>query len=211
MNQLKASWQNTEGDSMDKYDAANDHYCYPGTTTLKNKLNIHDIDELEKAEKDITAISTRRITFRYPPYDLEYMKNLHRQLFSDLYDWAGKCRSVDIRKGGTQFCNCGRIIAESQKIFSSLKEENWLQGLPRDGFCSKLAEYYCELNMIHPFREGNGRVQRILFEHLSLAAGYDLDWEDITPDEWIQANIDGVRVNYDPMSEIFNRVVTICA
>lgn len=63
--------------------------------------------------------------------------------------------------------------------------------------------------MIHPFREGNGRVQRMLFEHLALSAGYDLDWADIQQREWIQANIDGVAVNYEPMSEIFKRIVKV--
>lgn len=195
---------------MDRYDARNDHYCYAGTTTLKNKLNIKDMDDLEKAEREVTAITARRIGFRQPPYNLEYMRTLHRQLFSDLYQWAGDLRDLDISKGGTRFCNCGRIIPESQKLFGGLQQENWLKNLPKKEFCEKLAEYYCELNMIHPFREGNGRVQRLLFEHLALAAGYDLDWHDIAKVEWIQANIDGVNVYYDPMANIFKRIVTIC-
>ena len=195
---------------MDKYDATNDHYCYRGSSTLKNKLNIENMDELEKAEREITAITVRKITYRPPPYSLEYMENLCRQLFKDLYDWAGEHRSVDISKGGTRFCNCGRIIAESNKLFKRLEIDNWLKNLPKDDFCNKLAEYYCEFNMIHPFREGNGRVQRMLFEHLALSAGYDLDWADIQQQEWIQANIDGVAVNYEPMSKIFKRIVRIC-
>lgn len=68
--------------------------------------------------------------------------------------------------------------------------------------------HYCELNMIHPFREGNGRVQRILFEHLALSAGYELDWADIDPQEWIDANIDGVAVDYRAMAGLFDRIVT---
>ena len=107
---------------MDRYDACNDHYCYTGTATLKNKLNIKDMDEFEKAEREVTAITARRIGFRRPPYNLEYMKNLHRQLFSDLYQWAGDLRGVDISKGGTRFCNVSRVIAESQKIFGGLQK-----------------------------------------------------------------------------------------
>lgn len=196
---------------MDKYDAVNDRYCYQGTNILINKLNIKTMDELEEAEREITAITARRVEFNHPPYDLEYMRTLHYKLFSELYDWAGEIRSIDISKGGTRFCNCGRVIAESQKLFGHLDGENWLQNLPREEFCNKLAEYYCEINMIHPFREGNGRVQRLLFEHLSLAASYDLDWGDVAQDEWIQANIDGVNVNYEPMSKIFKRIITHCA
>ncbi|MEO5793954.1 MAG: putative adenosine monophosphate-protein transferase Fic [Rhodoferax sp.] len=195
---------------MDKYDASNDHYCYSGTNTLKNKLDIKDMDTLEKAEREITVITAEKIIFKYPPYDLSYMQMLHSLLFSDLYDWAGNIRNVDISKGGTRFCNCQRIEPESKKLFGSLEKENWLQNIGKEVFCKKLGEYYCEINMLHPFREGNGRVQRLLFEHLSLAAGYDLDWADVSADEWIQANIDGVNVKYASMEKIFNRIITSC-
>ncbi|WP_444995022.1 putative adenosine monophosphate-protein transferase Fic [Aliikangiella sp. IMCC44359] len=193
---------------MDKYDTVSDHYCYKGTFVLKNKLNIKNMAELERAEREITAFTINNVRYKAPPYNLEYMKMLHRQLFSELYEWAGEFRNVDISKGATRFCNCSRVIAESQKIFSNLLKDKWLSGLLKESFCAKLAEYYCEFNMIHPFREGNGRVQRLLFEHLSLSAGYELDWSGIKRAEWIQANIDGVFVNYEPMEKIFTRIVT---
>ncbi|RMV79939.1 Cell filamentation protein Fic [Pseudomonas caricapapayae] len=193
---------------MDRYDASHDHYCYPDSSVLKNRLNIQGMDDLEAAEREITAITVNRIKYVAPPYSLDTLKRLHHQLFSDLYAWAGKVRSVDISKGGTRFCTSARIEAEALKIFAGLEKINWLKELEKDAFCGHLAEYYCELNMIHPFREGNGRVQRILFEHLALSAGYELDWESISQDEWVQANIDGVDVNYGPMKDIFNRIVT---
>lgn len=192
---------------MDKYDASNDHYCYPGSSTLVNLLNIKNMEALEAAERDITAKTVENITFSEPPYNLAYMKNLHSELFSVLYRWADEIRTVDISKGGTRFCTCSRIDAESIKLFESLARDGWLNGLGRENFCEKLAEYYCEFNMIHPFREGNGRVQRLLFEHLALAAGYELNWEYVDKDEWIQANIDGVFVNYEPMKNIFLNAV----
>ena len=88
-----------------------------------------------------------------------------------------------------------------------MEKEEWLKGLNKNDFCEKLAEYYCEFNMIHPFREGNGRVERLFFEHLALSNGYVLDWSDIDREAWIQANIDGVYVNYEPMRNIFRKVV----
>ncbi|EPM66973.1 cell filamentation protein Fic [Pseudomonas syringae pv. theae ICMP 3923] len=193
---------------MDRYDASHDCYCYPTSSVLRNRLNIQDMDDLEAAEREITASTVTRVHYTAPPYSLENMKQLHRQLFSDLYEWAGEIRTVDISKGGTRFCTCARIEAEALKIFTKLQEVDWLRKQDKDSFCGLLAEYYCELNMIHPFREGNGRVQRIFFEHLALSAGYELDWENISQEEWIQANIDGVDVNYGPMKKIFNRIVT---
>lgn len=193
---------------MDKYDAAHDHYCYPGTTVLKNKLNIQDEKGLEEAERRVTEVTIGSVRYADPPYDLDYMAALHQQLFDRLYDWAGTVRNVDIAKGGTRFCNCRRIEAEAAKIFAGLENEDWLAGLYEDEFCGRLAEHYCELNMIHPFREGNGRVQRLLFEQLALSAGFQLDWESVTAEEWLAANIDGVRVNYEPMEQIFARIVS---
>ncbi|MFK3791142.1 putative adenosine monophosphate-protein transferase Fic [Pseudomonas piscis] len=192
---------------MDKYDASNDHYCYPSSSVLRNKLNIQVMADLEAAERDITAVTVSRVVYVAPPYSLENFKVLHRKLFSDLYEWAGELRNVDIAKGGTRFCNWVRIEAEALKIFSALQKGSWLSGLDKEEFCKKLAEFYCELNMIHPFREGNGRVQRLFFEHLALSAGYELDWEDVSQSEWLEANINGVYVNYAPMTEIFKRIV----
>lgn len=193
---------------MDRYDASQDHYCYPGSSVLRNKLNIQTEEELEHAEREVTEFTITLVQYVAPPYSLESFKSLHFRLFSELYDWAGSVRTVDISKGGTPFCTCGRIEAESSKLFAALQRESWLVGLDRDVFCERLAEYYCEFNMIHPFREGNGRVQRLLFEHLALSAGYELDWQDVTQGEWIQANIDGVGVNYHPMEKIFKRIVS---
>lgn len=193
---------------MDKYDATNDHYCYPHSTVLKNRLDIRDLETLEAAERDITAITVDLVPYRAPPYSLDSLKAIHAALFSELYQWAGSIRTVDIAKGGTRFCHSQFIERYSERIFNDLEGENWLKGLPLDAFCERLAEHYCEINMIHPFREGNGRVQRILFEHLALSAGYELDWGTINQREWIQANIDGVQVNYAAMTGIFKRIVT---
>lgn len=193
---------------MDKYDAANDRYCYPDSLVLKNKLDIRDADTLVLAEKDFTRIRLEEIHYFPPPWNLTYLQHLHATLFSDLYTWAGQVRTIDIAKGGTRFCHCERIIPESEKLFQSLQREHWLCGLSHEVFCGKIAEYYCEFNMIHPFREGNGRVQRLFFEHLALSAGFTFDWAEVTVDEWLQANIDGVYVNYVPMQAIFMRIVT---
>lgn len=192
---------------MDRYDINNDRYCYPNTDVLINKLNIQDMDTLVNAEREITSFTIARVKFSYPPYSLCYMRELHYQLFSELYSWAGEIRTVDIAKVGTRFCTHWRIERESEKLFNQLERANWLQGLNKRNSCIQLAEYYIEFNMIHPFREGNGRVQRLLFEHLALSMGYTIDWGKIGREAWIEANIDGVRVNYEPMIAIFEKIL----
>jgi cell filamentation protein len=192
---------------MDKYDSSNDIYCYPNTNVLKNKLGITDGNVLEEAEREITSISIDYIKYADPPYHLEYLQAIHATLFYELYDWAGQLRSVDISKGNTRFCTATRIIPESIKLFNLLKKENYLAD-SGNNFAMKLAEYYAEFNMIHPFREGNGRVQRLFFEHLAAYNGYALDWSLISQTEWIQANIDGFHVEYQSLADIFQKVLT---
>jgi cell filamentation protein len=62
---------------MDKYDVGNDHYCYPNTAVLKNKLGITDEKIFERAERDITKTSTLYVKASNPPYHLEYLQHLH--------------------------------------------------------------------------------------------------------------------------------------
>jgi cell filamentation protein len=194
---------------MDKYDVSNDHYCYPNTAILKNKLGITEEKAFEEAEREITKISAHDVHVSEPPYNLKYIQNIHATLFSELYDWAGQTRNIDISKGGTKFCIASRITPEIEKLFKRLADENYLQNLSHSEFVKKLAEYYTEFNMIHPFREGNGRVQRLFFEHLAAYNDYALDWSSISENEWIQANIDGVYVKYEPLADIFERVLKV--
>jgi cell filamentation protein len=67
-----------------------------------------------------------------------------------------------------------------------------------------VADAYSELNVIHSFREGNGRSQRILFEPLIINAGFEIRWWGITPDEWITANIAAFHGDPRPMEHVFD-------
>lgn len=63
------------------------------------------------------------------------------------------------------------------------------------------------MNVVHPFREGNGRVQRILFEHIVVNAGYEISWWEVGAQKWIQANIDAVVCDYRALTEVFERCI----
>lgn len=192
---------------LDKYGAGEDPYCYPGTNVLRNLLNITNDDDLNEVERILSEIAASEIVFAPPPYDLPYLQRIHRQLFTDIYEWAGELRTVDISKGDTRFCIVTRIEAESQKYFRSLAKSNWFELLGRDELVLAVAELFGDLNVIHAFREGNGRAHRILFEHIIVNAGYEMNWWAVREVEWIQANIDAVVCDYTALARIFDRCI----
>ena len=182
----------------DKYGVTQDKYCYPGTDVLINLLDIRDAELLADAEAEFTA--HRYITYESSILNLSdcsfsHLKSLHYHLFQDLYDWAGTLRDVDISKGETRFCTWTRIEPEANKLFRELPA---LADCKRhNDLIEKVSDLFCELNMLHPFREGNGRVLRFFFEELLFTLGYDVTWPQITPQEWIEANIAGVNLNLE--------------
>lgn len=194
---------------MDKYGTGQDPYTYPNSSTLINKLNISDQNELSLAESQFSTLALQDIDFQSPPYDFSYLCSLHRQLFEDLYPWAGKIRTIAISKQDTRFCQPEFIEREANKIFAQLENKQFLVNLDFEAFCLEMAEFYIELNMIHPFREGNGRAQRLLFEHLAVACGYNLSFQNTSKEEWIHANILGcLRCDYSEMNAIMSKSLT---
>lgn len=152
-----------------------DPYVNPQTGVLLNKLGATDDHDLAEAERNLSGYALKGIrSHRYRTFSLETMKKIHKELFQDVYKWAGKIRTVDIAKGGTMFCRSEFIDSEADRIFSSLKKDNDLKGLDQEKFCEKAAELFCDVNMLHPFREGNGRAQRELIYHVAKNAGYNL-------------------------------------
>lgn len=192
---------------MDKYGVGQDKYCYLGTDVLKNKLNIHDAQVLSNAERDFTLLAVQDLEFCEPPYDLSYMQLLHKKIFGFIYDWAGDIREVEISKADTRFCTIHRIEPEAKKIFATLHKQNYFKKLSEAEFINAISELYADLNLIHPFREGNGRVQRLFFEHLVLHNDYIIDWNVVSKEHWIEANIHGVFCNFIPMINIFTRAL----
>lgn len=90
----------------------------------------------------------------------------------------------------------------------ALEQEDYLCGLPRDTFIERLSWFYGEINVLHPFRLGNGLTQRIFFEQLAIHAGYLLDWRDVDPAAWSTACQQGAMGDPDPLAAIFRKVVS---
>lgn len=173
---------------MSRYDT-DETYCYPGTDVLRNKAKITDANELDAYEGELSTL--RSIEILENPlagqFDLALLQRIHFALFQDIYDWAGKIRTVDISRGNSRFANVRFIESAANEIFDKLARENWLKGLDAGHLSKRLAHYLSEINALHPFREGNGRVQRIFISHLSQAAGYQLDYSDLEQEQIYQA------------------------
>lgn len=97
------------------YDAAADDYCYPGTTVLKNKLDLQDANELADFEAEV---SDARAGEEVPSGDLDFrhFKAIHRHLFQDVYDWAGETRTVRMSKDSSMFCYPENIESKAKKL-----------------------------------------------------------------------------------------------
>lgn len=184
-------------------------YCYPNSSVLKNKFNIKNDNELEIAEREYTSLSIAEIKINpiRGDFNLKHLQDIHKHVFKDIYSWAGEFRTVNILKG-TSFCNYLFLIDMGNEIFSKLKREHYLIGVDRTEIYYKLSYYLSEINALHPFREGNGRVQRIMIEYLAKVAGYELDFSHISEIEIIKASIDSFNCDLDKMIEIFKKITT---
>lgn len=165
--------------------------CYKGTTCLINKLDIRDEKQLDSVEAQITVakISILQHTPIVGNFDFEHYKAIHKFIFEDLYDWAGNPRVVDISKKGTSFVKAENIAEIAKACFGRLKNQNYFKNLGLDDFVEKITDFYCVTNNLHPFREGNGRTQRVFLSQLALNAGYEMNFSNIDADELILATI----------------------
>ncbi|ANI80951.1 putative adenosine monophosphate-protein transferase Fic [Kosakonia oryzae] len=192
----------------DKFGDGRDPYLYPGLNMMRNLLGIHQAQRLEQAAYELTALRAATLELGPLARGLPHLCAIHHHLYQDVFDWAGKFREVDIYEGDTRFCHFEYIEKEGNALMQQLEEEEWLCGLSSDAFIERLAHYYCEINVLHPFRLGNGIAQRIFFEQLALHAGYILDWRGIVPERWSAANQAGAMGDLDPLCAIFRKVVS---
>lgn len=179
--------------------------CYPGTTILINKFDIQDEEKLNEIE---SVLSSARYAEwlnvpQYVTFDFDHYRAIHRFLFSDLYDWAGEVRTVNISKKGTQFTPAENIERQAELIFKRLKECNYFKGLPHDEFVEEIVDFYCITNALHPFREGNGRTQRAFLTQLIRNAGYDISFADMDTELLMIATIQSAQGVTDLLKRIF--------
>lgn len=149
---------------------------------LENKLGITDPAELARAEEKRSKTNAARLfesggLRKMKPGTLEALLEIHRVLFEDVYEFAGKVRTVNIAKGNFRF-------APVMYLEASLKS---IEKMPQSTF-EEIVEKYVEMNIAHPFREGNGRSMRIWLDvMLAAELGRVVDWSRVDKEDYLLA------------------------
>lgn len=183
--------------------------CYEGTACLINKFNIKDENILKDLETTITfgKITQYSLNPLFNSFDVDHYKAVHKFLFGDIYEWAGEYRTVDISKKGTSFAKAECVDELMNKCFDRLNQNNCLKDLTFEDFIDGIVDFYCVTNMIHPFREGNGRTQRVFLTQLINLNRYSINFADIDTDELMIATIQSVNGVKDYLKDIFKNAV----
>ena len=176
------------------YEVRNSAYCYKGTNVLINLLNIRDNKTLQRAESRIVAtkLFELRKNEMIGNFDVEHFIKIHKFLFEDIYPFAGKFRTENIAKGYFSFAEWEYIDTELRKLLEKLHKSNLLKNDTREELVKDLAYYLAELNVLHPFREGNGRTIREFIRELAYKNGYLLDLQKVEPSEVYDAFLKSV-------------------
>ena len=149
---------------------------------LENKLGITESPELARIEE---KLSKQRALELFETGALDRLEagtfaalaSIHRALFSDIYDFAGEKRTVNIAKGNFRFASVMYLDAALENI----------ERMPQSTF-DEIVEKYVEMNVAHPFREGNGRSMRLWLDGmLKKALGQVVDWSRVDKEDYLQA------------------------
>lgn len=184
---------------------------------LKNLLSINVKQAIDEAETQKLYRATDELTGIYDQnhrFTAADICNMHRNWLSTIYEWAGKYRQVTISKGEFTFALpkfIPQLMADFEK--QELARYTPCNFEPRKKQVQSLAIVHTELLLIHPFREGNGRLSRLLAMLMALQAGLPpLDFSEFErerKEEYFAAVRTGLDKNYKPMEKVFNDVISL--
>lgn len=183
-----------------------DQFVDQKNQVLKNKLGITDASRLQSEEASLVSSQAIQIRAGNGPartFDREHLKALHKQLFGDVYEWAGHMRDerpiingeqLDpyeiMSKGANEFTRASRIESALPKALASIQDIEALRNGSREEFIERAGEALAKLNTVHPFREGNGRTQRLFIQELGNETGHKVSFRGITQERNIRDSIE---------------------
>jgi len=174
------------------YQLKKDPYVDPKTGMLNNLFGVKDLATLDQIEAEITVAVIATLSEHPIPgdFDLKHLQAIHKRLLASIYDWAGKLRTVEMAKDKTRFAPIEYLEQAADTLFSELKVEKYLDNLDDKKYIERFTHYYSEVNILHPFREGNGRAERVFFSLLAQRTERHVAWDLFDPEKAIQASIE---------------------
>ncbi|MBI5055434.1 MAG: Fic family protein [Nitrospirae bacterium] len=182
---------------------------------LKNRLGIKRIREMEAAESLALKDTLDKLLTMYDAghrFTTSDIKEMHKIWLGAIYGWAGEYRQVNVSKGDFHFASAKQIpllMTEFEK--GPLRKHTPCNFKTQERVIQALAEVHVELVLIHPFREGNGRVARLLSTVMASQAGLPIiDFSEISgrrQEEYFAAINSGLRRDYKPMETHFRKII----
>lgn len=130
----------------EQYDhSEDDPYELPGSTCLRNLLNITDTTSLNQAEQAFSSAAIADLIRNpvTPTFNFDHLRAIHRHLFQDIYEWAGQPRETEISKSQRLFLPYRLITQHAEQVFAGLHAEHLLAGLDKVAFAARAAYYLC--------------------------------------------------------------------
>jgi len=203
----------------DRYDVSHlpEGQCEPGSRglVLKNLLGIKNRREIEALETERYIRTLDVCAHRYHEhhrFTSQDLREMHYEWLGGIYSWAGNYRQVNISKGNFPFAAAAHIpnlMGDFEKDCLALWTPCRGGSISRDS--NALAIVHAEFILIHPFREGNGRLGRMLADLMALQAGFvPLDFSDVKGrrrQHYFSAVQAAMRKNYQPMQQIFEELI----
>ena len=174
---------------MSRYETGSDPYLIPDTEVHKNILGIIDPQSLEAAEQDAAFKVAREMRLSTAPFTFQQLCGLHRRLFSEVYAWAGETRIIPMSKGTSVFAQPEFIERDCVKVYARLNSEFEAIGRDENSVGAMLGMACADLNVAHPFREGNGRSIRLHLEHNAFHLDCLINWNSVSESQWINLSI----------------------
>jgi len=189
------------------YDAFDDPYAYPGTSVLRNRLDIRNPGILEAFEVEISTLRAEE-PLPHGTFDPAHYCGIHHHLFQDVYEWAGQYRSVRTSKGDNAFCYPEHIPAQMNALFLSIRGGEGFAEKSRRDFLREATRFLGELNAIHPFREGNGRAQLAFLGLIGETVGHPFAFERIDRNAFLQAMIESFLGRLEGLAAELGKLLT---